>query len=195
MTPCTPMKKACIWHMAKNDVKIPDITAKLGLHCTTVSRNLKALKENPDFYQKPICTGRPQKLNEHDLRLAQRAITSGKRFDAIAVQQNLFATKISACTMWRYFLRMGLHGHIRRMKPYLSMKHKWDRRKWARKHAKWIEEKWKKVWFSDEFKFNLFGSDGRLYCRRAVGEEFLDRNVRKELKHGGGSMMIWGYLT
>lgn len=81
------------------------------------------------------------------------------------------------------------------MKPYLSMKHKWDRKMWARKHAKWTEEKWKKVWFSDESKFNLFGSNGCLYCRRAVGEEFLDRNVRKEMKHGGGSVMVWGCLT
>lgn len=176
--------------MVKNDVKIPDIAAELGLHRTTVSQNLKALEENSDFYQKPICMGRPRKLNEHDLRLAQRAIISSKLSNTTAIQQTLFATKIFTYTMRHYFSKMGLHGRIRRMKPYLSMKHKWDRKKWARKHAKWTKEKWKKVWFSDEFKFNLFSFNGHLYYGRAVEEEFLDRNVRKKVKHGGGSMMV-----
>jgi hypothetical protein len=48
---------------------------------------------------------------------------------------------------------------------------------------------WKTVWYSDEKKFNLFGSDGRKYCHRRVGEEFLDQNVIKTMKHGGGSLI------
>lgn len=75
------------------------------------------------------------------------------------------------------------------------MKHNWDRKKWTGKHAKWTEKKWKKVWFFNESKFNLFSSNGCLYCRMAVGEEFLDRNMRKEVKHGGRSVMVWGCLT
>jgi hypothetical protein len=45
------------------------------------------------------------------------------------------------------------------------------------------------VWYSDEKKFNLFGSDGRKYCHRRVGEEFLDQNVVKTMKYGGESLM------
>ena len=51
------------------------------------------------------------------------------------------------------------------------------------------------MWYSDESKFNLFGSDGRKYCRQRVGEEFLDRNVVKMMKHGGGSLMVWGCMS
>jgi hypothetical protein len=54
---------------------------------------------------------------------------------------------------------------------------------------------WRDVWFSDESKFNLFGSDGKQYCRRRVDEELLPRNVKKTVKHGGGSIMVWGCLT
>lgn len=49
--------------------------------------------------------------------------------------------------------------------------------------------------FSDESKFNLFGSDGRQWCRQRVGEEFLDRNVKKRMQGGGGSVMVWGCIT
>jgi len=51
------------------------------------------------------------------------------------------------------------------------------------------------VWYTDESKYNLFGSDGKKYCRRRVGEEFLLRNVIQEVKHGGGSIMVWGCIS
>jgi len=54
---------------------------------------------------------------------------------------------------------------------------------------------WKRIIYSDESKFNLVGSDGKQYCRRRVGEEYLDRNVWKTVKHGGGSLMVWGCIT
>ena len=39
------------------------------------------------------------------------------------------------------------------------------------------------------------GCTGRMYCQRRPGEEFLERNVQKKVKHGGGSLMVWGCLT
>ena len=62
-------------------------------------------------------------------------------------------------------------------------------------HIDWTVEEWKQVVFSDESKFNLFGSDGKQYCRRRVGEEFRPQNVKKTVKHGGGSLQVWGCLT
>ena len=48
--------------------------------------------------------------------------------------------------------------------------------------------------FSDESQFNLFGSDGRQWCEKRVGEEFLPRNVKKQVKHGEGCITPWGCL-
>ena len=50
------------------------------------------------------------------------------------------------------------------------------------------------VW-SDESKFNLFHSDGRTYVRRRTSEEFDERCVTGTVKHGGGSVMIWGCIS
>ena len=50
------------------------------------------------------------------------------------------------------------------------------------------------VW-SDESKFNLFGSDGRVYIRRREGEDYLPECVQSTVKFGGGSVMVWGCIT
>uniref|UniRef100_A0A1I7XUL6 DDE_3 domain-containing protein n=1 Tax=Heterorhabditis bacteriophora TaxID=37862 RepID=A0A1I7XUL6_HETBA len=48
-----------------------------------------------------------------------------------------------------------------------------------------------KVVFSDESKFNRFGSDGKKYVRRRPGEEFMPKCTIPTIKHGGGSVMVW----
>ena len=51
---------------------------------------------------------------------------------------------------------------------------------------------WNKIIWSDESKFTLFGSDGRIYVRRRVGEEYLPECVQQTVKFGGGS--VWGCI-
>ena len=61
--------------------------------------------------------------------------------------------------------------------------------------GRWTQEQWDLVIFSDESKYNLFGSDGCQWCHRRVGEEFLDRNVIKAVKYDSRSLMVWGCIT
>ena len=49
--------------------------------------------------------------------------------------------------------------------------------------------------FYDESKFNLFGSDGMVRAWRTSTEEFKVCSVRPTVKHGGGSVMIWGSFS
>lgn len=67
--------------------------------------------------------------------------------------------------------------------------------KWAEEHENWTTEDWHSVVYSDESKFNLWGSDGVQYCRSGPVEELEPKNVRPVLKHGGGSVMVWGCMT
>lgn len=46
--------------------------------------------------------------------------------------------------------------------------------------------------WSDESKFEIFGSKRKVYVRRRVGEKFIDDCVGPTVKHGGGSVMVWG---
>jgi hypothetical protein len=61
----------------------------------------------------------------------------------------------------------------------------------AKKHVKWSKQKWAKVLFSDESKFELFGSKRRLFVRRQPGERFIKSCIMPTIKHGGGGIMVW----
>lgn len=49
--------------------------------------------------------------------------------------------------------------------------------------------------FTDESKFNLFGCDGRGKVWRKPNKELEGKNLRKTVKHGGGSVMVWGCMA
>ncbi|GFT83541.1 HTH_Tnp_Tc3_2 domain-containing protein [Trichonephila clavipes] len=46
-------------------------------------------------------------------------------------------------------------------KPFISLQNQKERLKFAKTHKMKTDNFWKKVIFSDESKFNIFGSDGR----------------------------------
>lgn len=54
---------------------------------------------------------------------------------------------------------------------------------------------WQKVWFFDESKFDLFGSDRRHYCRRKDGEDLCPQKIAPVVKHGGGCVVVWMVVT
>jgi hypothetical protein len=194
MVICTPTKKARIVDMHDDGKTFAEIGRKLEIPCQTASRNYYQMRKTRDPYYRKPKSGRPRKLTERDLRRANRAITDGEACDGADVQCNLFPD-VSGRTVRESLCRIGLNGRIRREKPFLTDKHKEKRRAWVEEHQSWEDVDWAWVWFSDESKFNLFGSDGHQYCRRRPGEEFLDRNVKKTVKHGGGSVNVWGCIT
>ena len=113
----------------------------------------------------------------------------------IADLQRLRFPHVTAETIRKRLADCGLKAYIRRKKPFLSPEKKKKRLEWAEAHKHWTVENWKSVIFSDESKFNIFGLDGRRYCWRKPGQEFDERYVQKEIKHGGGNVMVWGCIT
>ncbi len=51
------------------------------------------------------------------------------------------------------------------------------------------------VLWSDETKINLFGSDGVKRVWRQPGEKYKNKCVLPTVKHGGGSVMVWGCMS
>ncbi len=54
---------------------------------------------------------------------------------------------------------------------------------------------WNHVLWSDETNINLYGSDGVKRMWRQPGEKDKDKCVLPKVKHGGGSVMVWGCMS
>uniref|UniRef100_A0A8R1ED55 HTH_Tnp_Tc3_2 domain-containing protein n=1 Tax=Caenorhabditis japonica TaxID=281687 RepID=A0A8R1ED55_CAEJA len=48
---------------------------------------------------------------------------------------------------------------------------------------------------SDESKFNLFGTDGIQWIRRPIGSRYAPQYQCPTVKHGDGSVMVWGCIS
>lgn len=66
---------------------------------------------------------------------------------------------------------------------------------YAKEHLNKCFEFWKTVIFSDEGKYNLMGSDGRINVWRKPNEELKLKNLQATVKKGGGNVIVWGCVS
>ena len=92
---------------------------------------------------------------------------------------------ISESTVKRRAHETGLYGRVARKKPYVSKNNRLKRLKYAREMLQKPLGFWDSIVWSDESKFNLFGSDGRIMAWRTRDEEFDPKCTVPVVKHGG----------
>ena len=163
MTETTPTKKSRIVQLKDLGHTNRDVVEKENVNPSTVSRIYGRYGKTQKFYEKKHRSGRPHKLNDYDIHIALRKLSNGSARNATDLQKKEFPN-VSVNTLRRELERRGLNAHIRRKKPLLTPIHKRKRREWALAHGLWQKENWRAVWYSDESKFNLFGSDGQEWC-------------------------------
>uniref|UniRef100_A0AAZ3P9F7 Transposase n=1 Tax=Oncorhynchus tshawytscha TaxID=74940 RepID=A0AAZ3P9F7_ONCTS len=101
-------------------------------------------------------------------------------------------TKVSVSTVKRVLYRHKLKGCSARKKQQLQNRHKKARLQFATAHGDKDHTFWRNVLWSDETKIELFGHDDHRYVWRKKGEACKLKNTIPSLKHGGGSIMLWG---
>ena len=96
-------------------------------------------------------------------------------------------------TVRRRLKESGLNARVARQVPLISLKKKRKcRYSFAKKFSDWTPENRKKIFFNDEFKFNLINSDCRSFAKWRVNESFNRKCVTFTVKYGGGHFMYWG---
>jgi hypothetical protein len=66
---------------------------------------------------------------------------------------------------------------------------------WAINLKRWTSEHWRKVMFTDEKKFELFGNSLHQFVWRRRCERYKAGCVLPTVKHGGGSVQVWDSIT
>lgn len=140
-------------------------------------------------------SGRPRKTSAAQDRFIKLASLRNRRLTAPQIASELQSTSgvnISSRTVARRLIESGLRDHMAVKKPLLRRANKVKRLRWARDHKNWTVERWKLVLWSDESKFDMFGSKRRFFVRRCSSEKYHPDCVQPTVKHGGGNVMVWG---
>ncbi|CEJ04177.1 hypothetical protein RMCBS344292_18144 [Rhizopus microsporus] len=142
-------------------------------------------------------SGWPAVLNETGKPLIKRIAITSELKTGVEVHQlliTLYAT-LTYFTILNALKAIGLKAHPKRKVPFLSKKHREEYLNWALAYRSWTIHDWQKVIFSDESKTNVWGSDGIKYYWSLSTSELQPHHVIPTVKHGGGSLMVWGCMT
>lgn len=181
----------------KQGVKQCVIAKNLLLTESTVSRIIKRFCATGNVV--PIKnTGRPRKtiarVDRKIINISENApFTSSSKIKGILEESG--GIRISDRTIRRRLVEGGLRSYKAVKKPLLRKKNVSARLQFALEHIAWTFDDWKKVVFSDESKFNLFGSDGAVKVRRPKSERLNKKYTVPTVKHGGGSVLVWGCFS
>lgn len=144
-------------------------------------------------------TKRSRKTTPQEDRMITRLAKKDPFLGSILIKHEVFGTDeragVSARTVRRRLVEAGLFGRVARKVPLLNKEHRNARLAFARKYGHWTYAQWQHVLFSDETKVNLISSDGRQYVRRPVKAEMNPRFTKKQVKHGGGNIKMWGSFS
>ncbi len=132
--------------------------------------------------------GRPRKLTPRQERLLMRRVEENRHASSLQLSIKVESqTRVTICrdTIRRTLQRNSMHGCRPRKKPLLK----------PRTHADKDEDYWDSILWSNETKINVFGTDGfkTVWCRK--GEEYNEKCMVPTVKHGGGSVLMWGCMS
>ncbi|CAJ0600731.1 unnamed protein product [Cylicocyclus nassatus] len=120
---------------------------------------------------RPRCTTKQEDKYIRVSSLRNRRLTGPQLASSL---NSIRKTPVSTSTVKRRLRDFGLQGRVAKKKPYLRLANKRKRLRWAKEHRHWTEEDWKKVLWTDESKFEVFGSQRRTFVRRRANEKMLE---------------------
>lgn len=169
--------------------------AKLAnCHYSSVSKINKVLQNKLESAVGKSC-GRPRKISKSDDRYIKLISKRNRRktLPVIATEFNsVNDNKVSESSVRRSLLRNEMFGRVALKKPLLRKENIEKRYRFAIEHKDWTVEQWNRVLWTDESKFELFGTKRRVHIRRGIHEKTMKECIVPTVKHGGGSIMVWG---
>ncbi len=189
-------KKIINLHMKSEGYK--KISKALRISQNTVAKVVQTFKKDGTATISQRRPGRPRKLTPRQERLLMRRVEENRHASSLQLSKEVESqtgVTISRDTIRCTLQRNGMHGCRPRKKPLLKPRHKKARLEFARAHADKDEDYWDSILWSDETKINVFGTDGFKTVWRRKGEEHKEKCMVPTVKHGGGSVLMWGCMS
>ncbi|KAL0156514.1 hypothetical protein M9458_047760 [Cirrhinus mrigala] len=133
--------------------------------------------------------GRPTKLSYRGKRALVREVKKNPKITVAELQRcsREMGESCRKSTITAALHQSGLYG--------LSARHMKARMELAKKHLKDSKMVRNKILWSDETKIELFGLNSKRHVWRKPGTAHHLSNTVPTVKHGGGSIMLWGCFS
>jgi hypothetical protein len=158
---------------------------ELPLYCSQPTG--KKTHTNQQFKDLPR-SGRSRLASDRDDRALQRL-----------VRRMSFATSSVLKQHWLPNRRLSTRTVRNRLKsarvikrPLLADRHRRSHLAWCLARRGWNLRTWCKIHWSDESRFLLHVTDGRMRVWRHKNTAYTPRNIQPTVPYGGGSVMVWG---
>ena len=141
---------------------------------------------------------RPTKLGDRDRRVLSREIRKNRTQPMALIRDEFLQASgsiVSMNTIRKEAHLLGFHGRASVHKPLITKSNRAARLIWCKAHRNWTVDQWKRVLWSDESRFTLYRSDGKVWVWCLPGERALPECIVKTVKFCGGGIMVWGCFS
>jgi transposase len=194
MKKITKRKQQELINLKKIRSSISEISQCLNVSESTVKRYTK----NIEVKKRKNKGGRPKKLFQEITSILVKEYADKKLnflIDGKRLLEKKFEVKCTRQTVKNYLNSKGYKCYIKRNKPLLTDNHKKKRLDFARKFSKFSYFDWKNVIWSDVSTFSLINTNQKELYWNAKAAPLKDENIKKSLKFGRDSLMVWGCIT
>lgn len=174
-----------------------EIARKTGVNQSIVSRTLKKYKNFDSVIhmggngRNTVMTADVVKVIMHEKK--KKPSTSLRKLSATVYDK--LGKQINHNSIKNWFNKHNIFAFNPISKPLLNKRQITCRFNIAKKCLFMPENEIKSIIFSDESKFNLFYSDGKVSVWREPGTGLKSENLIKTVKHGGASVNVWGCFS
>jgi hypothetical protein len=139
---------------------------------------------------------RPQVTSDRDDRALQRLVRRMPFATSPVLRKHWLPNRRLLTRTVRTRLKSAGHKSRRVIKrPLLVDRHRRTRLAWCLARRGWNLRTWRKIHWSDESRFLLHVTDGRMRVWRHKNTAYNPRNIQPTVPYGGGSVMVWGCIS
>lgn len=190
-------KRGAIVALRNEGIPYREIAKKLKISLKGVHSTVKRFNETGSYHDRPRI-GRPKVTTSSEDKHIVITSKRNRRLTAPEIRADINRNRenpVSLTTVKRRLNAAGLKGCVAVKKPLLRKENRRKRLEWAKKYRNWTIDQWKNVLWSDESKYEIFGNRRRIYVRRSASEKMIPQCIVPTVKHGGGSVMVWGCFS
>jgi IS30 family transposase len=159
-------------------MSLRQIAQRVGHHHSTVSRIVNKHRLTNDVKDRPR-SGRSRITSRREANALRRLVRRNPFANSTVLKKTVVAPSVAICKKTCKDMLTNTNTQSFRLQ-------------WCQTSRQWNLASLRKVHWSDESRFLLHVTDGRVRVWRQPNTAYAERNIVETVPLGGGSVMVWG---